>query len=42
LRALQYGEISVCTDEEISLAGAFSEITLVRAWNYWRSRATDR
>lgn len=42
LRALQYGEISVCTDEEISLAGTFSEITLVRAWNYWRSRVIDR
>jgi hypothetical protein len=31
LRALSFGEISVCTDEEIGLAGKFPEATLVRA-----------
>jgi ribulose-5-phosphate 4-epimerase/fuculose-1-phosphate aldolase len=38
LRALSFGEISVCTDEEIGLAEKFPEATLVRAWDYWRSR----
>jgi HCOMODA/2-hydroxy-3-carboxy-muconic semialdehyde decarboxylase len=38
LRALTYGEISVCTDEEIALAAKFPEATLARAWDYWRSR----
>jgi HCOMODA/2-hydroxy-3-carboxy-muconic semialdehyde decarboxylase len=38
LRALTYGEISVLTDEEITLAGKFREATFVRAWDYWRSR----
>jgi HCOMODA/2-hydroxy-3-carboxy-muconic semialdehyde decarboxylase len=38
LRALSFGEISVCTDEEIGLAEKFPGATLVRAWDYWRSR----
>lgn len=38
LLALNYGEISVCNDDEISLAANFSEATLARAWDYWCSR----
>lgn len=40
-KALAFGEISVCTDEEIALAERFPETTLARAWNYWRSRLPD-
>jgi ribulose-5-phosphate 4-epimerase/fuculose-1-phosphate aldolase len=38
LRALAYGNISAFTDEEIALAEKFPDATLVRAWDYWRSR----
>jgi HCOMODA/2-hydroxy-3-carboxy-muconic semialdehyde decarboxylase len=38
LQALAHGEIDAFTDAEIDLAGNYSEVTLARAWNYWRSR----
>lgn len=41
LRALAYGNISAFTDQEIALAEKFPEATLVRAWDYWRSRLSD-
>jgi len=41
LRGLAHGEISVLTDDEITLAGQFREATLNRAWDYWLSRLTN-
>lgn len=38
LRSLVYGEIDAFTPEEIALAEKFPEATLVRAWDFWRSR----
>ena len=42
LRALNYGEISAFTDEEVKLAEKFPETTMRRAWDYWRSRLPDQ